>query len=69
MKKKVTSTYRREFSPERSASRPCMVKDYGANYEYREQRRQLEHGHEKIPFLWDDWEYLLDDAMSYRGGR
>jgi len=54
---RVTSTYRREYSPERSAKVPGIQQLYGVNINYREYRRRLEHGHQQSHFLWDDWEY------------
>ncbi|KAF6040211.1 hypothetical protein EB796_001492 [Bugula neritina] len=56
-KKKITSTYRREFSPVRSACQPSIMRSFDSNYNYREYRRQAEHGHHRSAFLWDDWEY------------
>ena len=63
-RKKVTSTYRREFSPKRSASRPSVIRTFDANFNYREYRRQVEHGHQRSPFVWGDWEYELSDQDS-----
>lgn len=61
-KKRVTTTYKREFSPERSAQRPSAIRCFDANNNYREYRRALEHGHQRSPFVWDDWEYELGSS-------
>ena len=61
-KKKVTTTYKREYSPERSAQRPSVIRSFDANYNYREYRRAVEHGHQRSPFVWDDWEYELGSS-------
>ncbi|XP_067942504.1 centriole, cilia and spindle-associated protein-like [Watersipora subatra] len=63
-KKKVTTTYRREFSPERSATQPAAVRNFSANLNYRGYRRQVEHGHHRSPFIWDDWEYELENPLE-----
>lgn len=63
-RKKVSTTYKREYSPERSAQRPSVMRSFDANYNYREYRRAVEHGHQRSPFVWDDWEYELESDDS-----
>lgn len=60
-RRRVTSTYRREFSPERSAQCREIQQSFGDNFNYREYRRQVEHGHHRSPFVWDDWEFELEE--------